>query len=40
MREAGGKETDFSGADHQAKAVSGVIAGNEAIAGYLWEETK
>ena len=40
VREAGGKVTDFSGADLQAKAMSGVSAGNETIAGCLWKETK
>lgn len=40
VREAGGKVMDFSGADLQAKAASGVIAGNATIAGCLLEETK
>lgn len=40
VQEAGGKVSDFGGADLQAKAASGVAAGNEAIWGCLLDELK
>lgn len=40
VREAGGKVSDFSGNDLQVKPVSGVVAGNDAVLGYLLDELK
>ncbi len=40
MREAGGRMLDWNGNELEARRVSGIVAGNAAIAGLLAEELK